>query len=193
MKLLAFVGSPRKKGNGNALVEALCAGAKKNGHETRIFHLIDQEVKPCIACYACMSHKIEICIHEDDFNTMAREIIAADTLVFATPVYMGQISGLMKVFFDRWITFSEPDFSIRHVNGKRFVTIVTSGAPAKEFKSVTTYLKHWLGKFFKMKHAGSITGGELHELNDIKKQPELLEEAKKLGESLYHLNKSGEE
>lgn len=184
MKIVAIVGSPRKNGNCATLVKAFCAGATKNGHQTKVFHLLEKQVKPCIACYSCIQHKVEICVHKDDFNKMAKEIIAADAVVFASPVYMGQITGLLKTFFDRWITFAEPDFSIRHVTGKKFLTIVTSGAPASEFKEVTTYLKHWLGKFFKMKHAGSLQAGELHEAGDARDNAVLLRKAEKLGAAL---------
>lgn len=184
MKIVAFNGSPRKTASCATLIESLCAGARGKGHETRVFHLIDHDVKPCIACYSCMGHKAEICSQNDDFIGMAKEIMAADVVVMASPVYMGQVTGLFKTFFDRWLTFAEADFSIRHVVGKRFVTIVTSGAPPEQFKEVTAYLKHWVGDFFKLKHAGSLVAGDLHEPGDIRERHELLREAEALGRSL---------
>ncbi|RCK81383.1 MAG: Iron-sulfur flavoprotein [Candidatus Ozemobacter sibiricus] len=184
MNIVVFNGSPRKNGGCAALIQALVAGAQKKGHTAKVFHLIDQRVEPCLACYACMGRKVEFCVHDDDFTPMARDLLAADTVVFASPVYMGQITGLLKTFFDRWITFAEPDFSIRHVKGKRFVTIVTSGAPADRFKEVTDYLKYWLGEFFKMRHAGSLMAGDLHDPGDVQKRPDLLREAEALGQAL---------
>lgn len=39
---------------------------------------------------------------QDDFLTIIEEAIKADTIVFATPVYWYAMSGMMKVFFDRF-------------------------------------------------------------------------------------------
>lgn len=184
MNIIAINGSPRKNGACAALIEALIKGASKKGHTAKVYNLIDHTIKPCIACYACMSKKVEFCIHDDDFTPIARDILKSDVVVFASPVYMGQITGMLKTFFDRWITFAEPDFSIRHVKGKRFITIVTSGAPADKFKEVTDYLKYWLGDFFKMEHVKSMMAGDLHDPGDIQKSPELLREAEEIGSSL---------
>lgn len=184
MKILAFIGSPRKKGNTVALVKKICDAASQKGHETKIVHIYDMKIHGCTACEACTERKVDICIHNDDFNKIAPEIIAADCFIFASPIYMGQITGPLKTFLDRWYTFAEEDFSIRHVMGKKFVTVTTSGAPAAQFSDVTEYLKHWLGDFYKMKHLGSLIGGELSDEGDVKKREDLLKEAEKIGQSL---------
>lgn len=39
---------------------------------------------------------------QDDFLAIIHQMISADVIVFATPVYWYSMSGLMKVFFDRF-------------------------------------------------------------------------------------------
>ena len=184
MKIVAFVGSPRKQGNCAFITRRLLDLLEKKGHDTVIHFLYEKTVKGCIACEACTNQKTEICIHNDDFNLMAADIIKADALVFASPIYMGQISGPMKTFIDRWYTFADEKFAIRHVQGKRFITITASGAPAEQFAGVTEYLKYWLGEFFKMQPAGNIIAGNLSDIGDAEKCPQLLQDIDKVAAGL---------
>ncbi len=39
---------------------------------------------------------------DDDYRGLIDRVLAADTLVFATPIYWYGISGLLKTFIDRW-------------------------------------------------------------------------------------------
>jgi len=185
MKILAIIGSPRKNGNCAVLTKAVCDAAAAKGHQVTTHFIYDKKIKGCIACEACTERKVDICIHNDDFNKIAKEMIEADCLIIASPVYMGQISGPLKTFFDRWYTFAEEDFSIRHIMGKKFVTIIASGGPEKMFKGVADYLNHWIGEgFFKLKHLGTIIGGDLSDPGDAAKNKKLLEKAEALGKKL---------
>lgn len=180
MKIVAFVGSPRKNGNCAFITKNLTEKLEKKGHDCQTFYLYDQTVKGCIACDACTEQTVEICIHDDDFNKMAQEIIKADAMIFASPIYMGQITGVLKLFVDRWYTFADEKFAIRHVQGKKFVVVTASGAPAEQFAGVAEYLKYWFGDFFKMQACGCIVGGELSEAGEAKKRSDILQEIDKV-------------
>ena len=184
MKIVSVIGSPRKQGNCVAIVGKICEAAVKNGHEVSTFYLYDQVVNPCIACEACTDRKVDLCIHNDDFNKIAGEIIGADAIILASPIYMGHVTGPVKTFLDRFYTFAEEHFSIRHIEGKRFITVTTSGAPAEHYSSVTDYLKYWLGEFFKMTYSGSIIAGDLMEQGEAKERQDLMDQAESLGSSL---------
>ncbi|MBF0502039.1 MAG: flavodoxin family protein [Candidatus Riflebacteria bacterium] len=184
MFILNINSSPRKNGNSVILSRKLCNAARNNGHTVKTVNLYDMTIKGCIACESCTQRKVEYCIHEDDLTKISPDIINADVLVFSTPIYMGHMNGLLKVFLDRWYTFAEEDFSIRHVMGKKFITITTSGAPAEQFAEVTTYFKKWFGEFFKLEYIDSIIAGELTEQGEAENRPELLAQAEKIGASL---------
>ena len=65
---------------------------------------------------------------EDDFLNLMRTIISNyDTLIFATPIYWYSMSGIMKVFFDRFsdlIRIEKP--TARQLRGKEFAVISNS-------------------------------------------------------------------
>ena len=183
MRILAFNGSPNKNGNGAALINAILAEAVKNGHAAEVVNLYSRKIKGCLACDKCKDRTPQ-CAVRDDMAAITAKIIAADCLVISTPVYMGQISGVMKTFLDRWCVFFDGRFKMRHIPGKQLVTIVTSGAPAPTYKYVADYLNKWLGGFFKMKLAGSIVAGGLSGAGAVRKQKAVMKQAEKIGAAL---------
>jgi multimeric flavodoxin WrbA len=184
MNILALVGSPRKKGNSALLVQKFSEAAQKKGHQVKTHFVYDLNIKGCIACEACTDGKVEVCVHKDDFIGLAAEIIKADCLVVASPVYMGQITGPLKTLLDRWYTFADEKFNIRHVQGKKLVVMTTSGAPAQQFAAVTEYLKEWFGGFFKLDCIGKVTVGEVSDEGDVLKNEAALREVQALAEKL---------
>jgi len=184
MKVLGIIGSPRKNGNTAAMVNAVCKGAALSGHESEVVNLTCMNIQGCIACDACKAGKVDYCAVNDDMQQLYKAIIEADCLVIGSPVYMGQISGQMKNFFDRWNAFVDANYQIHHVPGKKYITVTASGAPAEVFSSVSDYLNHWLGNFFKMQLVKNIVGGELGPADAINSQSELLSTAESIGRAL---------
>ncbi|SDF13954.1 flavodoxin family protein [Sporolituus thermophilus] len=184
MKVLGIIGSPRKNGNTAALVTAVCKGAAAAGHQTEVINITGLNIHDCVACCTCKTTKGEYCAIKDDMQTLYPKIVEADCLVLGTPVYMGQMTGQMKNFFDRWYTFMDADYQIRYLPGKKYITVTASGAPAEVFQSLSDYLNHWLGNFFKMELVKNIVGGGLGPADAINSQPELLAMAENTGRSL---------
>ncbi len=184
MKVLGVIGSPRESGNTAAMVTAVCKGAAAAGHETEVINLTNLNIGDCTACCACKAGKTEFCAIKDDMQQLYPKILESDCFVIGTPVYMGQMSGQMKNFFDRWYTFIDANYQIHHLPGKKYITATASGAPAEAFQSLTDYLNYWLEGFFKMERVQNIVGGGLGPADAINSQPELLAMAEKTGRSL---------
>lgn len=116
MKVLAVVGSPRKRGNTDVLVEAVIRGATENGAEVEKVFLADLDVKPCDACDAC--RKSGRCVVRDDMASLYEKLFASDAWVLGTPIYWWGPSAQLKAFVDRWYAFSG-DEERQRVDGKR--------------------------------------------------------------------------
>ncbi len=100
MKFLAIVGSPRKKGNTDILVDEVLKGVQKEGaHETEKIYLRDLNFSGCTGCEGCQkSHK---CVLPDDMQRIHEKIDACDGLILASPTYFYNVTGLTKLFLDR--------------------------------------------------------------------------------------------
>ena len=100
MKVIAIHGSPRTiRSTTRKLAEFVLEGAAKAGAETGMIDLCDFRVTPCTACEGCSF--TGICVYEDDVPALVERMKEADAIVFASPVYIDNVSGQMKVFFDR--------------------------------------------------------------------------------------------
>lgn len=185
MKIFTIQGSPRKKGGTQQIIDSFHAGATEAGHSHETIHVYEMDLNGCIACMACTEGTVDVCVQDDDFTPLFERIVAADVLVFGTPVYFGQMTGPLKTFLDRLYTFCLEGFEIRELKGKKYVTVVTSGAQEEMFcKPVTEYFNTWLGDFFHMESSGSLICGDLMKDTDIIGHQEVLTEARKIGKNL---------
>ena len=100
MKILAIHGSPLTiRSTTRKLAGFVLEGAAEAGAETEMIDLADYHVTPCTACEACSLNGI--CVNDDDVPPLLVRMKEADGIVFGSPVYIDNISGQMKVFFDR--------------------------------------------------------------------------------------------
>ncbi|MCY3412832.1 MAG: flavodoxin family protein [Candidatus Heimdallarchaeota archaeon] len=56
IKVLGIVGSPRKGGNTDLLVDEILAGSSEAGAIITKIHLNDLNIAPCQACYHCRDY-----------------------------------------------------------------------------------------------------------------------------------------
>jgi multimeric flavodoxin WrbA len=100
MKIIAINGSPRTvRSTTRQLAEFVLKGAADAGAGTELIDLCDYRVTPCTACEGCSFNGI--CVFDDDVPALFGRMKEADGIVFASPVYIDNVPGQMKVFFDR--------------------------------------------------------------------------------------------
>lgn len=100
MKILAIHGSPRTvRSNTRRLAQFVLEGAAEAGAETEMIDLCDLRIIPCTACDACSLNGT--CVNDDDVAALVDRMKEADGIVFASPVYIDNVTGQMKIFFDR--------------------------------------------------------------------------------------------
>jgi len=100
MKILAIHGSPRTvRSTTRRLAALVLEGAEAAGAETEMIDLTDYGVVACTACEACLL--TGTCVHEDGAPGIMARMKEADAIVLGSPVYIDNVSGQMKIFFDR--------------------------------------------------------------------------------------------
>ncbi len=109
MKITGFVGSPRKKGNTDTLVDTFLNGAGSTGVEVQKFFLNELDINPCLGCFRnCMVKPGHVCRqYDDDMAMLLEEMIVSDVMLFASPLYCGTYSSLMARFFERCLPLTE--------------------------------------------------------------------------------------
>lgn len=103
MKLMAFVGSPRKGSNVDTLIEKVIEGvqSKKDVVVEKIY-LYDANIKNCIGCLACTALKGgKDCPLEDDMAGILKRMTEADLFIFGTPNHVHSMSAALTNLFCR--------------------------------------------------------------------------------------------
>ena len=183
MKIVVVLGSPRPEGNCTILAQKVCDAAESLGAEVREFFINKMNFKTCQGCESCKKTS-DRCILEDELTEVLGAIMQADTLVLASPVNWGDISGRLKCFFDRAYSYLNPDFSSRLPGGKKAVLILLQAeADAGEVNDIFPRYEHWLRLYgFSPIYRLMATG--LRFPGDIKRQTLILEQAAALGREL---------
>lgn len=127
MKVVVINGSPRRDGLVSQMLGHV-AGALPEGCEVETLFVRDMQVRPCTGCMKCRS--LGRCVlPEDDAHRAAETIRGADALIVGSPCYWGNMSGTLKVLFDRMVYAMmgerENGMPIPLHKGKRAVLVAT--------------------------------------------------------------------
>jgi len=102
MNVIMINGSPRKNGATGKILAYYKEYFDKNysGINIEIINLIDYNIKYCIGCEMC--YKTGKCAVTDDNVENIRELIKkSDGIIFSSPNYASNVTGLFKTFYDR--------------------------------------------------------------------------------------------
>jgi multimeric flavodoxin WrbA len=103
MKIMAFVGSPRKNSNVDTLMDKVIEGVKsKTDAEVEKIYLYSADIKNCNGCGLCsplMGSKD--CPIEDDMPGILNRMIEADAYIFGTPNHVHTMTSAMTNFWAR--------------------------------------------------------------------------------------------
>ena len=100
MNVLGIVGSPRKDGNTQIMIEEVLAATKKEGAETDIYLVYDKNIQGCDGCHTCAQNK-GTCKIKDDMQSLYKKMEWADAIVFGSPVYFNYVTAQAKAVMDR--------------------------------------------------------------------------------------------
>lgn len=184
MRVLAVMGSPRK-GESYKLAKTLEENLRSFGElEFEYLFLKDHEIKTCKGCETCFTKGEENCPLKDDRDLVIEKMIAADGVVFVSPVYSQQVTSLMKIFIDRLSYLWHRPFFFR----KKAMALSTGGGMFKETLGyMKTNLKNWGFDFVEeigVPHPDSLTPKfRKKSLDELKRKSETFYEALKKNET----------
>lgn len=110
MNFYAINASPRKHNNTATLLQAALDGVQTgSGAEpatTQMVHLYDLEYKACMSCFQCKrlgGKSYGKCVLKDPLSPLMEQLSQADGIFFGSPIYYGNITGKLKIFFERFL------------------------------------------------------------------------------------------
>jgi len=101
MKVVAFNGSPRRKGNTEILINEVFKILQAEGIETEMVQLGNKLVHGCTACGKCKEIQNGKChIKNDHLNYCIEKMIEADGIIIGSPVYFADVTPEVKAMID---------------------------------------------------------------------------------------------
>ncbi len=180
MKIIGVSFSPRKEGNTVAMLNEVLAAAKKAGAEVELFSVAGKNIQPCDGCWGCT--KTGICHIKDDAAELLEKMVAADGIIFGTPIYFWGMTAQAKAVIDRTISLNKPEHSL---NNKVCGVVASCGSlgMVDALKDLSYYIIQR-----RMLPANQVSA-YLMSPDDLKKMPRCLEELSKLGRQMVALVK----
>ena len=176
MKILALIGSPRKGGNTDILVDQILKGSKTKGHTAVKLYLYKYRITPCMDCRSCKKGD-HVCTMKDGMQQIYPKMMGADLIVFGTPIYYYGPTGQMKLLVDRMRPYGATG-----LKGKKGIIVAPSAEGAKCCGPLIKMFRlsfDYLGVEF----AGKILG-TAYEKGEILQDKQEMKKAYQLGASL---------
>lgn len=177
-KVLILSSSPRKGGNSDTLCDKFLEGAKAAGNEVEKICLKDKKINYCTGCGFCNTNDYTACSQKDDAAEILDKMVAADVIVFATPVYFYTMCAQMKTLIDRCCA------RYTHIQNKEFYYIMTAAdGNHNAMDRVIEEFRGFLCCLDGAKESGMICGTGVWQKGDIDNSS-FLEQAYNMGKSV---------
>ena len=186
MYVVGIMGSPRRDGNTDILLDAALAAAEAEGAITRKLSVSSLQIRPCLELYHCALDGT--CSINDDMASIYEELVSADRILLASPVFFYGLTSQAKALVDRcqalWMRRHvlktwEPDLVAR--KGALIAVGATRGA--KLFDGVVLTAKYFFDAVG-MSFVDQVLVRGVDAKGQIRDVPQHIEEVARLGRSL---------
>jgi multimeric flavodoxin WrbA len=198
MKIMAFVGSPRKGSNVDTLIDKVIEGAKSTTNpEVEKIYLYKADIKDCNACGLCSPLQgSKDCPIDDDMPGILQRMIEADAFIFGTPNHVHTMTAAMTNFWARLQPLGKMEVikddagkiiggkSTPLIRGKKAVMVVSQGDFSPSASALLLRVLDSNLKDFQLKKVGEVFSTGNLEKAQVKNKEHDLQLAFRIGQQL---------
>jgi len=111
MKALILIGSKTDDSESAKIHEIMLEELKKLNWDATSIVLEDKSIAYCMGCFGCWVQTPGECVIKDYVETIAREMVHSDLIIYITPIVFGGYSSILKKALDRQISSVLPYFT----------------------------------------------------------------------------------
>ena len=174
INVLGIIGSPRRNGNTEILVDEILAGAAENGAQIGKVILDELNIAPCKACDLCK--KGGACVQDDDMSALLEMMVNSQVWVLGTPIYWWGPTAQMKTFVDRWYGANHAKFQ-----GKQVILALPLGGSREESAQHTVGMFRNIIDYLSMKHIATVIAPGVYRRGVISEKSSILQIARDTG------------
>ncbi len=182
-KVLGILGSPRRGGNSEILLDEALRGAKSQGAEAEKAVLNDLRISPCQGCDKCF--QTGKCVINDDMEIIYEKLRTADALILASPIYFSNVTAQTKLMIDRCQCFWARKYLLHIPSEKkqRGIFISVGSMNAEQFLGAIRVVRFFFN-LLDIKYNGEVLFSEIEAKGEIKKHPTACQDAFNAGARL---------
>lgn len=184
MKAICIIGSPKSDGSTAYVTDKIIEGMKVNNINVKRYVLGEMDIKYCKGCRKCCESKK--CIQNDDMNIIINDLLESDIVIIASPSYWGDVTGQLKVFFDRSMPLCDTNGGTIIPKGKVGVSVaVRTGNRVEENMHLIYAIEHYYGHLgIKQVKRFNVEGVQARE--DFEQMEDKVKEAFELGVNILN-------
>jgi len=205
MKLMAIIGSPRKGGNTELIIDQIIAGCRsKTDVDAEKLFIVDQKIEYCNGCLICTFPPPGTgqCAIKDGMADILERMKQNDAFIFGTPNHMRTITAPLLNFLSRMLPLlvftaqyddegNRVDGSMTSkIQGKKVASVISQGESYFCSSLVHEILSNNLNDF-SLKSAGNIVCLGNLEKGEVAKHEDDLNKAHDLGGKLASMAMHG--
>ena len=185
------MGSPRKGGNTDLLLDSFLRGVKEGGGEYEKLSISDLDISPCRECLTC--EETGECVIPDDTQTIYRKLLKVDKIVLASPSFFYGFPAQIKALIDRcqflWarkhiLNWDPAEISSFHPNSlpqkEAFAILLGATGGNNLFTGQLNTIRYFLEPL-NAQLIGSLLFRKIEKGGDILRHPSALDEAYQAG------------
>jgi multimeric flavodoxin WrbA len=189
MNILALQGSPRRKGNTQAVLEIALSSAQQAGAKTETIHLAGlSNLTGCMECFACQQDAEEpSCAVDDDMQSILEKAIRADVIIWSTPVFCWSPAWPLKLAMDRFycmFRFGEANDHTCLLKDKKMAAVITAGGGEDDGADLVTDTCKRLAKFSQAEWLGALVAANVDSPDGIRTDAHLVNRVQEFGREL---------
>lgn len=186
MKVLGILGSPRREGNTEILLDEALRGASDHGGLCEKVILRDLKITPCLEIYKCAEDGV--CAIQDEMQGLFPKIIQAERLILASPIFFYSVPALAKAMIDRcqslWAKKYILKLPVSPIAERKGVFISVAATRGKKlFDGVRLTVKYFFDAI-DVAYSDELFVRGADEQGEVRDQPEALKAAYDLGQRL---------
>jgi len=186
MKVIGILGSPRREGNTEILLDEALRGASDHGGLCEKIVLRDLKITPCLEIYKCA--KDGVCAIQDDMQPLFPKIVHAERVIIASPVFFYGVTGLAKAMIDRcqslWAKKYILKLPVSPIADRQGAFISVGATQGKKlFDGVKLTVKYFFDAI-DVKYSDELLVRGADEKGEVRNQPEALVASYELGRRL---------
>lgn len=176
------MGSPRKGGNSDLLLDAFLTGVGEGGAVWEKISVCDLKIAPCAECLDC--EVTGECVIADQMEEVYQRLLTADRVVIAAPIFFYGLPAQLKALIDRcqalWYRQRRGESSPGDQKRKGFALLVGATRGENLFAGSLLTIRYFL-QSIPARLSGSLVYWEIETKGEILSRPEALEEARQAG------------